>query len=130
MNSLGWSRRDPDIPVNTSHQSGLFSSLSSLNPFQGRGYVQLPTTESSGAPLPAATRREEDEGWLTCKSPDPHLASSWPFLLPFLRDISRGPCRLACGHMGIVLVSHVNDSGPLHLVPVRGHEADFWRCPP
>lgn len=63
INSLGWSRRDPDVPVNTSQQSGLLSSLSSLNPFRDRGYVQLPTTESSGAPLPAASRREEDEAW-------------------------------------------------------------------
>lgn len=81
MNSLGWSRRDPDIPANTSQQSGLLSSLGSLNPFQSRGYVQLPTTESSGAPLPAANRREEDEGWLTCESPGPVLAI-FPTLLP------------------------------------------------
>ncbi|CAI4213681.1 unnamed protein product [Parascedosporium putredinis] len=64
ISSLGWSRRDPDLPVNTSQQSGLLSSLRSLNPFGGGGYVQLPTTESAGAPLPAPTRREEEEGWL------------------------------------------------------------------
>ncbi|KEZ41802.1 hypothetical protein SAPIO_CDS6793 [Scedosporium apiospermum] len=63
INSLGWSRRDPDIPVNTSQQSGFLSSLKSLNPFRDGGYVQLPTTESSGAPLPAPNRREEEEGW-------------------------------------------------------------------
>ncbi len=68
LNSLGWSRRDPDIPVNTSQQGGLMSSLSSLNPFGGRGYVQLPTTESSGAALPAPTRAEEEEGWFVCES--------------------------------------------------------------
>lgn len=67
MNSLGWSRRDE--PVNTSQQSGLLSSLQGLNPFQGgRGYVRLPTTESAGAPLPAPTRREEEEGWFVRKS--------------------------------------------------------------
>ena len=66
MNSLGWSRRDPDIPVNTSQQSGLLSSIQSLNPFGNRSYVQLPVTESSGAPLPASNRRDEEEGWLAC----------------------------------------------------------------
>jgi len=68
INSLGWSRRDSDVPVNTSQQSGLLSSIKSLNPFSDRGYVQLPTTEGAGAPLPAPTRREEEEGWLACES--------------------------------------------------------------
>jgi hypothetical protein len=68
MNSLGWSRRDPDVPVNTSQQTGLFSSIQSLNPFGNGGYVRLPTTEGSGAPLPAPSRREEEEGWFACKS--------------------------------------------------------------
>ncbi|KAI5862684.1 SFT2-domain-containing protein [Durotheca rogersii] len=63
MNSLGWSRRDRDSPVNTSQRSGLLSSIQSLNPFGDRGYVQLPTTESAGAPLPASNRRDEEEGW-------------------------------------------------------------------
>ncbi|KAK3394563.1 Got1/Sft2-like family-domain-containing protein [Podospora didyma] len=64
INSLGWSRRDADLPVNTSQQSGLLSSIKSLNPFGGdRGYVQLPTMEGAGAPLPAPSRREEEEGW-------------------------------------------------------------------
>jgi hypothetical protein len=77
INSLGWSRRDE--PVNTSHQSGLLSSLQSLNPFQGgSGYVRLPTTESSGAPLPAPSRREEEEGWFVRESTLDvlHLSSS------------------------------------------------------
>ncbi|KAK7951169.1 uncharacterized protein PG986_006897 [Apiospora aurea] len=62
MNSMGWSRREPDMPVNTSQQTGLLSSIKSLNPFGDR-YVQLPTTEGAGAPLPASSRREEEEGW-------------------------------------------------------------------
>lgn len=63
MNSLGWSRRSPDVPVNTAQQSGLLSSIKSLNPFGDSGYVRLPTTEGPGAPLPARSRREEEEGW-------------------------------------------------------------------
>lgn len=62
INSLGWARRD-DEPVNTSQQSGLLSSIQSLNPFGNGGYVRLPTTESAGAPLPAPSRREEEEAW-------------------------------------------------------------------
>ncbi|OAA53749.1 Vesicle transport protein, SFT2-like protein [Niveomyces insectorum RCEF 264] len=62
LGSLGWSRRDVDGPVNTSQQTGLLSSLRSLNPFGDSGYVRLPTTEGSGAPLPAPSRREEEEG--------------------------------------------------------------------
>lgn len=68
INSLGWSRRDADLPVNTSQQSGFLSSIKSLNPFGDRGYVQLPTTEGAGAPLPAPSRREEEEGWFACES--------------------------------------------------------------
>ena len=68
MNSLGWSRRDPDVPANTSSSTPILSKLSSLNPFGERGYVQLPTHEAPGAPLPAPSRREEEEGWYACKS--------------------------------------------------------------
>ena len=68
FNSLSWSRRE-EAPINTSQQSGLMSSIRSLNPFNDRGYVQLPTTESSGAPLPAPNRREEEEGWFARESP-------------------------------------------------------------
>lgn len=76
INSLGWSRRDADIPVNTSRQTGgLLTSLSSLNPFNNRGYVQLPTTEGPGAPLPAPSRREEEEGWF--------VLSRWDRMLIF-----------------------------------------------
>jgi hypothetical protein len=66
FNSLGWSRRDE--PANTSSQSGLLSSISNLNPFQDRGYLRLPTSENAGAPLPAPTRREEEEGWFVRES--------------------------------------------------------------
>lgn len=68
MNSLGWSRRDADLPANTSRQGGFLSSLQSINPFGDRGYVQLPTTEGPGAPLPAPSRREEEDAWFACES--------------------------------------------------------------
>ena len=69
IGSLGWSRREQDIPVNTAPQrGGLLSSIQSLNPFGGGGYVRLPTTEGPGAALPAPTRREEEEGWFVCES--------------------------------------------------------------
>ena len=55
------------MPVNTSQQSGLLSSIRSLNPW-GNDYVQLPTTEGAGAPLPAPTRRQEEEGFFACES--------------------------------------------------------------
>lgn len=61
INSMGWSRRDVDIPVNTSAPNPVLSRLQSLNPFGNSGYVSLPTQEP-GAPLPAPSRREEDEG--------------------------------------------------------------------
>lgn len=66
MNSLGWSRRE-EPPVDTRQQRGLLSSIKSLNPW-GDGYVQLPTTEGAGAPLPAPSRREEEEGFFARKS--------------------------------------------------------------
>lgn len=70
MNNLGWSRREADMPANTNASNPLLSKISSFNPFGQRGYVQLPTHESPGAPLPAPTRREEEEGWFACKSFD------------------------------------------------------------
>ncbi|KAK2073126.1 hypothetical protein P8C59_007430 [Phyllachora maydis] len=64
------------MPVNTSQQSGLLSSIQSLNPFNKRGgYVQLPTTDGAGAPLPAPSRREEEEGYFAL--------SRWDRLLIF-----------------------------------------------
>ncbi|KAL9607080.1 MAG: hypothetical protein Q9167_007969 [Letrouitia subvulpina] len=72
MNSMGWSRRDPDIPANTSSSTPLFSKLQSLNPFGDSGYVRLPTQEAPGAPLPAPSRREEEEGWFARESDSFH----------------------------------------------------------
>ncbi|KAJ5939502.1 hypothetical protein N7466_002636 [Penicillium verhagenii] len=66
VNSLGWSRRDPDFPVrtNASSETPFLSRLQSMNPFGQGGYVQLPThNEAPGAPLPAPNRREEEEGF-------------------------------------------------------------------
>ncbi|KAH7559174.1 hypothetical protein BM1_04111 [Bipolaris maydis] len=63
MNSLGWSRRESQAPVSTAPPS-LLDRIQNLNPFGEGGYVRLPTTETNpGAPLPAPTRREEEEGW-------------------------------------------------------------------
>ena len=67
MSSLGWSRREPE-PVSTS-SSSLLGRLQNLNPFGEGGYVRLPITETNpGAPLPAPSRREEEEGWFARKS--------------------------------------------------------------
>jgi len=75
FNSLGWSRRN-DEPANTMpQQTGLLSSIRNLNPFGDSGYVSLPTSENQGAPLPAPTRREEEEGWF--------VLSRWDRLLVF-----------------------------------------------
>jgi hypothetical protein len=83
MNSLGWSRRDPDVPVRTDTSSTpILSRLQSLNPFgSGEGYLRLPTHEAPGAPLPAPSRREEEESFFACKFatylcryPPPHIS--------------------------------------------------------
>ena len=68
MNSMGWSRRDPDIPANTNASTPFLSRLQSYNPFGNSGYVSLPTSEGPGAPLPAPSRREEEEGWFARES--------------------------------------------------------------
>ncbi|KAL9002168.1 MAG: hypothetical protein Q9188_004885 [Gyalolechia gomerana] len=75
LNSMGWSRREPDVPANTSSSTPIFSKLQSLNPFRDSGYVRLPTQEGPGAPLPAPSRREEEEGWFAL--------SRWDRLLVF-----------------------------------------------
>lgn len=54
--------------MNTSPPS-FMGRLQNLNPFGDGGYVRLPITETNpGAPLPAPTRREEEEGWFARKS--------------------------------------------------------------
>ena len=74
MNSMGWSRRDPDIPVTTTSSTPILSKLQSINPFSNAGYVRLPThNEGPGAPLPASNRKEEEEGFFTCESTLPPL---------------------------------------------------------
>lgn len=98
MNSLGWSRRDADIPVNTSQQSGLLTSIKSLNPFGDRGYVRLPTTEGAGAPLPAPNRREEEEGWFAL--------SRWDRLLIFSGcNIAAAACFILCFALWPILIA-------------------------
>ncbi|KAM0702565.1 hypothetical protein Q7P35_009995 [Cladosporium inversicolor] len=76
MNDLGWSRREPPV-INTQRPSGVLGTLAQYNPFGGESYVQLPTHEGEGpgAPLPARTRREEEEGWFAL--------SRWDRLLLF-----------------------------------------------
>lgn len=65
MNSLGWSRREADAPVSTAAPS-VMDRVSNL--FGAGGYVRLPISETNpGAPLPAPTRREEEEGWFARK---------------------------------------------------------------
>ena len=73
MNSLGWSRREEaDAPVNTSAPS-VMDRVSNL--FGAGGYVRLPISETNpGAPLPAPTRREEEEGWFARKYISPTVA--------------------------------------------------------
>lgn len=46
----------------------MLASVRNFNPFRDRDYVQLPTSEGPGAPLPAPTRREEEEGWFVRES--------------------------------------------------------------
>ncbi|RKF58931.1 Protein transport protein SFT2 [Erysiphe neolycopersici] len=74
MNSLGWSRRDNSLS-NAHQQTGLLSSIKAFNPFRDSGYVQLPTTETRGAFLPARNRREEEDAWF--------VLSRWDRILIF-----------------------------------------------
>ncbi|KAG9232172.1 Got1/Sft2-like family-domain-containing protein [Amylocarpus encephaloides] len=98
MSSLGWSRRDPDVPVNTAQQTGLLSSIKSLNPFGDSGYVRLPATEGPGAPLPARTRREEEEGWFAL--------SRWDRLLVFAGcNLGALACFVICFVMWPVMIT-------------------------
>jgi len=90
MNALGWTRRDSDIPVQTNSTTPFLSRLQSLNPFgRGEGYVRLPTHEAPGAPLPAATRREEEEGFFAL--------SRWDRMLIFAGcNVGATVCFLLC----------------------------------
>ncbi|CAG8886016.1 unnamed protein product [Penicillium egyptiacum] len=92
VNSLGWSRRDPDLPVHTGASSNtpFLSRLQSYNPFGEGGYVQLPThNEGPGAPLPAATRREEEEGFFAL--------SRWDRMLIFAAcNLGAAVCFMLC----------------------------------
>ncbi|KAF1364616.1 SFT2-domain-containing protein [Lizonia empirigonia] len=73
MNSLGWSRREPEAPANTAPPSAM-DRISNL--FGAGGYIRLPISERNpGAPLPAPTRREEEEGFFAL--------SRWDRLLVF-----------------------------------------------
>jgi hypothetical protein len=88
MSSLGWSRREADAPVNTSSPSVL-GRLQNLNPFGAGGYVRLPITETNpGAPLPAPSRREEEEGWFARKSTSPSLRHCTASSLTRLRYVT------------------------------------------
>ena len=63
------------MPVHTNSSTPILSRLQSLNPFgSGEGYVSLPTNtgEGPGAPLPAPSRREEEESF---------FAREFPFLI-------------------------------------------------
>lgn len=88
MNSLGWSRREQVTSTGSGKPSGVLGTLQSLNPFGGEGNVRLPSYqdegEGPGAPLPARTRQEEEEGWFARKSLKP------PNLLP--RSLFAGFC--------------------------------------
>ena len=94
VNSLGWSRREQ--PASTSNSSNsVLGGLQRFNPFGNDGLVRLPThNEGPGAPLPAPTRREEEEGWFARKStlvsPPSHvvLPSLFP---PAFRSVLTAP---------------------------------------
>ncbi|RMX79261.1 hypothetical protein D0867_16503 [Hortaea werneckii] len=88
MNSLGWSRREQ--PANTNKQNPLLGSLQKYNPFGGEGNVRLPTAEGEapGAPLPARSRREEEEGWFARKS------RSFCFTTRLIKTLGRWPYSL------------------------------------
>ncbi|KAF7712825.1 Protein transport protein SFT2 [Penicillium ucsense] len=93
VNSLGWSRRDPDYPVQTNNggsQAPFLSRLQAYNPFGQGGYVQLPThNEAPGAPLPAPSRREEEEGFFAL--------SRWDRMLIFgACNLGAAVCFLIC----------------------------------
>ncbi|KAL4999612.1 Got1/Sft2-like family-domain-containing protein [Aspergillus recurvatus] len=89
VNSLGWSRREGDAPANTS-STPFLSRLQSFNPFgQGDGYLQLPTHEAPGAPLPAPSRREEEDTFFAL--------SRWDRMLIFFAcNLGAAVCFVIC----------------------------------
>ena len=95
MNDLGWSRREQ--PVNTQRPGGVLGTLQQYNPFGRESYVQLPTHEGEGpgAPLPARTRREEEEGWFARKS-ETSAASMLPAACACLCAYSNTLCSVGC----------------------------------
>ncbi|KAJ5946650.1 hypothetical protein N7454_003489 [Penicillium verhagenii] len=112
VNSLGWSRRDPDFPVrtNASSETPFLSRLQSLNPFGQGGYVQLPThNEAPGAPLPAPNRREEEEGFFAL--------SRWDRMLIFgACNLGAAVCFMICFFLFPVLTLKPRKFAVLHLV--------------
>ncbi|RII14867.1 hypothetical protein CUC08_Gglean003789 [Alternaria sp. MG1] len=112
MNSLGWSRREEPAPVNTAPPSFL-GRIQNLNPFGEGGYVRLPITETNpGAPLPAPSRREEEEGWFACKS-----TSSIHVHLPYAsRSLLASPLCFA-----------VYPTAPPYTICLRTTRLQLWR---
>lgn len=118
MNNLGWSRRDPELPVNTSSSTPILSRLQALNPFGDGGYVRLPNHEGPGAPLPAPSRREEEEGFFACESLSIAINMSVPSSLkphalckkPDMRDGHKGSCVA-------VILSHASHHAPIRDPP-------------
>ncbi|KAJ9204078.1 hypothetical protein DTO166G4_7526 [Paecilomyces variotii] len=89
MSSLGWTRRDADVPVRTGASTPFLSKLQSYNPFGRGGYVQLPTHEAPGAPLPAPSRREEEESFFAL--------SRWDRMLIFAGcNLGAAVCFMLC----------------------------------
>jgi hypothetical protein len=112
MNSLGWSRREQT--ATTSKPSGVYGTLSKLNPFNSEGYVRLPVTENEeapGAPLPARTRREEEEGWFARKSHSSYLHTLPAILHYAFRSLagSRSIIDLTC--VGCTLITWLRGLG-------------------
>ncbi|RMY96083.1 hypothetical protein D0861_00294 [Hortaea werneckii] len=99
MNSLGWSRREQ--PANTNKQNPLLGSLQRYNPFGGEGNVQLPTTEGEapGAPLPARSRREEEEGWFA----HPGTVAVFPVQLYYTCECNCDSATATWEHVGPIL---------------------------
>ncbi|KAJ5684695.1 uncharacterized protein N7477_001040 [Penicillium maclennaniae] len=123
VNSLGWSRRDPDLPVrtNASQDTSVFSRLQSLNPFGQGGYVQLPThNEGPGAPLPAPNRQQEEEGFFAL--------SRWDRMLIFAAcNLGAAVCFLICFFLFPVLTLKPRKFAVLHISHWHdpGHERAF-----